>query len=209
MCPCKGWRVARPPSPFPSNLPRHLPPPHPPSPTPLVPRSGDPTYAPARQRLAPLDRAASDGLPVVPRTAAYAYARNKGVAAFGGYAFTTQSGCKCSPWEWTYYDPATGEPNGTFIGCADADPAAQPFGAWWGEGLGGEGGGVEGCVGARVVRIGEGEGWSRAGRRARACAPPPSRRRKPRGAQPTHAPPEAQRFKPPPATFQTPDPGAP
>jgi hypothetical protein len=104
---------------------------HPPA-APLPPSisRGNPTYATPRARLPPLDRAAADGLPSVPNTTAYAFARSRGVAAFGGYSFETQSGCKCSPWSWVFYDPATGKPNGTYIGCADPDPVRLPFGAW-------------------------------------------------------------------------------
>ncbi|GBF91918.1 V-type proton ATPase subunit B-like [Raphidocelis subcapitata] len=91
---------------------------------------GNLTYADALSRLPPLDRAAADGLPPVPETPAYSFAHASGVAAFGGYAFNTQSGCRCSPWAWSFLPPATGAPNGTYIGCADPDPGSFPFGAW-------------------------------------------------------------------------------
>lgn len=91
---------------------------------------GNAVYQSLRERLLPLDRAAAEGLPPVPATPAYAFARSKGVAALGGYVFTTQSGCRCSPWSWTFFDTASGAPNGTYIGCADPDPSRVPLGAW-------------------------------------------------------------------------------
>lgn len=92
---------------------------------------GNPTYQSHADRLLPLDRAAAAGLPPVPPSADYAFARAHGVGALGGYAFATQSGCRCSPWSWAFYDPRTGSPNGTFIGCADPGEAdGLPYGAW-------------------------------------------------------------------------------
>ncbi|KIY99874.1 hypothetical protein MNEG_8085, partial [Monoraphidium neglectum] len=87
-------------------------------------------YQAVRERLLPLDRAAAGGLPPIPDTPAYAFARREGVAALGGYISTTQSGCKCSPWSWTYFDLVTGAPNGSYIGCADPDPTHLTRGAW-------------------------------------------------------------------------------
>lgn len=73
-------------------------------------------YQSVREHLLPLDRAAAGGLPPIPDTPAYTFARHQGVAALGGYISTTQSGCKCSPWSWTYYDAVTGVANGSYIG---------------------------------------------------------------------------------------------
>ncbi|KAI8462275.1 MAG: hypothetical protein J3K34DRAFT_527865 [Monoraphidium minutum] len=80
-----------------------------------------PAYDGERSSDAPRTQAALGSLPLPPAGGAYAP---------GGYSFTTQGGCGCSPWDWNHYDPVSGAPAGSFIGCADADPSALPFGSW-------------------------------------------------------------------------------
>ncbi|KIZ01450.1 hypothetical protein MNEG_6514, partial [Monoraphidium neglectum] len=85
----------------------------------------DATYDAERSSDPPLTPKELATLPPVPAGPAYKADPQTGRRV---YRFTTQANCTCSPRSWDHYDPVTGAPNSSFVGCADSDPLYFPFG---------------------------------------------------------------------------------